>query len=113
MFALENDNTPAELKYLSKSECEAASILVKTASEKTSLTKCKLIGPSPNSVTTNTEEPDDFDMIDGQTTTEEYPFLALVTSTGVPVGGWFDKQGKVHVTHVEYANRLNGTMEHN
>ena len=28
-------------------------------------------------------------------------------TVGAPVGGWFDKQGKFHVTHAELANRLN------
>ena len=31
----------------------------------------------------------------------------LVRTVGAPVGGWFDKQGKFHVTHAELANHLN------
>lgn len=34
----------------------------------------------------------------------------IVRLVGSPVGGWLDKQGKFHMTHVEHAERLNAQL---
>ena len=113
---LESENASDELEALRKSEYESDSKLVATATETAQMAKRKLLGGNPNPAAEGSSapagEPNELDKELATLGKRKRKDLAdLVRTVGAPIGGWFDKQGKFHVTHAELANRLNRQLE--
>ena len=78
------------------------------------MAKRKLLGgnlnPTAEGSNSSTGEPDELDkepVTLGKRKRKDLGDLVRTVGTPIIIGGWFDKQGKFHVTHVELANRLN------
>ena len=113
---LTQENASEDLKALLKSEYEHATKMAAAAADTAQMAKRKLLGGNPNPAAEGSSapagEPDELDKELATLGKRKRKDLAdIVRTVGAPIGGWFDKQGKFHVTHAELANRLNRQLE--
>jgi hypothetical protein len=113
--ALQAGDTPAEIKEVLKMEWESASKRADLALETLHTAKRRIITPRSKAPGADDEPEVELDAIDKELEVlgkrKRKDFAKLVHQVEAPFGGWFDKNGKYHVTHAEAAAFLSRLLE--
>ena len=113
--ALQAGDTPAEIKEVLKMEWESASKRADLALETLHTAKRRIIAPRSKAPGADEEPEVELDAIDKELEVlgkrKRKDLAKLVRQVEAPFGGWFDKNGKYHVTHAEAAAFLSRLLE--